>query len=157
MTEEKIIEGLRSLGIERSNHRLVLMLPLVQVAWADDTVQAAERRHILGVAKRAGLVDPEAMQLLERWLTERPDEASLSLGRRILVALAHGAGGSDTDIEPSSLRRVVALSEEVARAAGGLFGMAFTMSTEEREALTEIEFGMNSAGAAFLNRLPSAE
>lgn len=156
MNEAEILEGLHSLGIGAANHRLVLLLPLVQVAWADDAVQAGERRAILDVAQRAGLVDSEAFATVESWLTTRPSAEELALGRRLLVALAHRQVGLGAEVGPADLTRVQRLSEEVARSAGGLFGLAFSVSAEERSALAEIEASVQEASEAFLDLLPTS-
>jgi len=46
----KIDAWLAELKIPRENYRLVMMLPMVYVAWADGRIQAAERKLILQIA-----------------------------------------------------------------------------------------------------------
>ena len=157
MNETEILNGLHHLGIGASNHRLVLLLPLVQVAWADDTIQLAERERILEVARQAGLLDDEGFAVLEGWLTTRPSAADLSLGREILVALAHRQVGLGSDVTPRDLQDVRDLSVEVAKSAGGLFGIAFSVSPEERAALAQLEASLSAASEAFLDQLPTPE
>ncbi len=157
MTETEILKGLHRLGIGASNHRLVLLLPLVQVAWADDTIQLAERERILEVARQAGLLDDEGFERLEGWLTDQPSDSDLALGRDILVALAHRQIGLGASVTPADLKQVQELSVEVAKAAGGLFGIAFTVSPEERATLAELEANLSAASEAFLDQLPTSD
>jgi hypothetical protein len=157
VTETEILKGLHQLGIGASNHRLVLLLPLVQVAWADDTVQLAERERILEVARQAGLLDDEGFLVLEQWLLKRPSDDDLALGRDILVALAHRQFGLGQDVTPTDLDAVRDLSVEVAKAAGGLFGIAFSISPEERATLDALEADLAEASEAFLEQLPTPD
>ncbi|MEZ4317027.1 MAG: hypothetical protein R3F61_05975 [Myxococcota bacterium] len=157
MTEREILDGLHQLGIGARNHRLVLLLPLVQVAWADSEIQAAEREHILETARAAGLMDDEGFALVMKWLTVRPSDDDLALGRDILVSLAYRERGIGADVSAPDLQRVRDLCEQVASSAGGLFGIAFTISREERIALAVIEDALQEASAAFLDQLPTPE
>lgn len=157
MNETEILDGLHSLGIGARNHRLVLLLPMVQVAWADDQIQPEERERILAVAQEAGLLDDEGFRLVHGWLTIRPSDDELALGRDILVSLAHRTMGLGADVGERDLQTVHDLCLEVARAAGGLFGVAFTVSREERIALAVIESALEEASRAFMELLPSSE
>lgn len=154
MDEQEILAAMAELGIEPEMWRLVLMLPLVQVAWADDAVQDAERARILAIAQHAGLVDGQAARMLEGWLTIRPLPEDLALGRRILVALAHRQRGLGAEMDAGELDRVLALCLDVARSAGGLFGAMFSVSRAERAAIAEISAGLKGAADAFLDGLP---
>lgn len=157
MTESEILDGLHELGIASRMWRLVLLLPLVQVAWADDAIQDPERARILEIARAAGLVDEEASAVLEGWLARRPSREQLALGRRLLVALAHRQRGIGAELDAGELDRVIALCLDVARSAGGLFDIAFTVSREERAALAEITGELRGVSDQILDALPSPE
>ena len=155
MTESDILAGLQRLGIDASNSRLVLVLPLVQVAWADNQIQAAERERILHLAQEAGLLDKSGFERVDGWLTQRPSSADLSLGREILVALAHRQVGLGAQIGTVDLQRVRDLCLEVAASAGGLFGLVFSVSPEERTALDAIDRSLSEHSAEYLDLLPT--
>jgi uncharacterized membrane protein YebE (DUF533 family) len=67
------IEGwLKELRVPREAYRIVSLLPLVYVAWADGKIQSQERNLILSIAKDRGLLENGGEQALERWLSDRP-------------------------------------------------------------------------------------
>lgn len=153
MDEQTLRDRLERLGIEPDDWRSVLVLPLVQVAWADTTIQAEERARIAELAQDLG-ANPA---LVERWLAERPSDAELKLGRTLIAALAHRQRGLGAELDPSVLGKLEELSLEVARAAGGLFGLAFTVAPEEKEAIRAIAADLGAASESFLEQLPSPE
>lgn len=138
MTDQDLIAGLKALGLDRDSFRAVALLPLIEVAWADREVQPAERKLILEVAEGHRLLAPGARAVLDRWLAEAPDEATFARGRELLIALAHRTTGVDVDLRPQDVDTMLDLCGHVAEAAGGLFGLAFTTSAEERRAIRRI-------------------
>ena len=64
-----IEKWLQELKVPREAYRVVSLLPLVYVAWADGKVQKAERDVILRIAREQGLLDHGGDAALERWLT----------------------------------------------------------------------------------------
>lgn len=137
MTEQELIDALHAMGIGPENHRLVALLPLVQVAWADGEVQHRERMRILESAHEFG-VTAGAQSLLESWLTTRPSEAFFADARTLLVMLVRRHSGVGADLPADTVDQVQALCLRVASAAGGLFDRMFTVSAEERAALATI-------------------
>ena len=132
MTNAEIEAGLSALGVDRDNLKVLALLPLVQVAWADGVVQGAERAVIRAAAGRLGL---EAPDVLEGWLDKRPTSLQFLTGQQILLALtARGTGG----LMPETLPLLVEWCGEVAEAAGGLFGVAFKIEASERAVIAEI-------------------
>ena len=74
------IDGwLKELHVPREAYRVVSLLPLVYVAWADGKVQGAERNLVLAIARERGLLEHGGAEALERWLTERPSPRQLSV------------------------------------------------------------------------------
>lgn len=157
MNEEQIIEGLHALGISAASWRAVLLLPMVQVAWADDAVQPGERSRILEIARQAGIVDTEGMYVVEGWLIERPSPESMTLAQRIIAALAYRTRGLGSQLGTDEISRLQALCLDVAESAGGLFGVVLSVSGSEREALAAIEAGMEAASEEVLDQLPTSE
>lgn len=153
MDEQTLRDSLERLGIEPEDWRSVLVLPLVQVAWADTTIQAEERARIAELSHDLG-ANPV---LVERWLAERPSDTDLALGRALIVALAHRQRGLGAELDPAVLGRIEELSLEVARAAGGLFGLVFTVAPEEKEAIRSIAADLGAASESFLEQLPTPE
>ena len=88
MASEALTRELNYLGIDESTFAVLALLPLVQVAWADGTIQEQERTLILGLADEQWKLAPDAHDLLESWLLHPPSEDYITRGRRALVALA---------------------------------------------------------------------
>jgi hypothetical protein len=135
LPEPDLQQALRQLGIDRHTVRAVVLLPLVQVAWADGRVQASERGLILEIATRYGLDEPER-EVLTAWLSRQPTEHSFALARRVLLSL--WMRDRQRGEAPASLEGVLRMCHCVARVAGGLFGLAFTVDRREQQLLVEL-------------------
>jgi DnaJ-domain-containing protein 1 len=154
MTDEALTEALAQLGIGPDTLRAVLLLPLVQVAWADGRIQQPERSRIQELARGFGLARGQAW---ERWLESRPDDATLELGRRVLAALALRHRGGDPAFRPEVLEDVEQHCLDVARSAGGLWGIAFSVDAREREALAQIGAALHGARRRHDEDLPEPD
>lgn len=143
MTEDALRDALNALGIPADQWRLIALLPLVEVAWADERIQEAERDLILTVAAEHGVLTT-GWHLLGPWLTERPSQAFLDQARRLLVLLADRHRGIGSDAPVGLLGDLRARCEEVAAAAGGLLGLAWTIDPRERAALDAIRRALSA-------------
>lgn len=155
MKESDLVAELEALGIGKSNYKLVLLLPLIQVAWADGAIQPSERYLILHTARKYGIVDPAALALVEGWLTKPPGHEVHLRARRVVVALAHRMRGLGSDVPHDALDRIESLCYAVARSAGGLLGLFFTLDPRERDAIQEITESLQLEENAALDHLPS--
>jgi uncharacterized membrane protein YebE (DUF533 family) len=70
----KIDALLAELKIPKDAYRLVMLLPLVYVAWADGKIQTQERKLILGIAEDRGLLEHGGRETLEYWLSVPPSD-----------------------------------------------------------------------------------
>lgn len=138
MTDTDLIEALGELGLDATNFRLVALLPLVEVAWVDREIQPAERDLILHAARAQGVEEGPAREILDRWLASRPDDRTFARAREILAALVQRPDASGVALPKGSADAILDLCEHVASAAGGLWGVAFTVSAEERQAIRRI-------------------
>lgn len=64
---------------------LLLLLPLVFVAWADGQVQSRERRLIQAIARGAEFLPGDTAAVLGDWLEHRPTAAEFGQGFRRLT------------------------------------------------------------------------
>lgn len=157
MTDDELIRELDHLGIRGDHVRLVAMIPLLQVAWADGQIQKPERRHILKHAEAFGVHDEYSQGLLESWLTDEPSPAFFARGRRLLVTLAGRHRGLGSDFPPNTITQIESLCLEVAQAAGGLFNRVFTVTPEERTALAQIAAHLASEQWSAEEQLPGQQ
>lgn len=145
MTDAELISTLHSLGLNDENVHAIALLPLLEVAWADGRIHEPERRLILEIARKRGVLDSEAALLLETWLRYRPSDRYMALGRTALAELAR-RGHSDVGITPGTIHEVLQFCEQVAVAASGLLGRAFkTVDPAEKAALAEIAEALSAA------------
>jgi tellurite resistance protein len=136
--DELVRKELAELGLDERSFRAVALLPLIEVAWADHEIQPAEKKHILEVAKGHGLLSGRGAMALQRWLTERPTDYELTVGRRVLVRLARKRDGLGADLPEHALDTVVEMCVQVAEAAGGTFGLFWRVSPEEKDTIRAI-------------------
>lgn len=153
MRDSELTVALEKLGIGPTSLAEVLLLPLLQIAWADGRVQEAERTRIREIARGYGL----AGGAWERWLVRRPSDDELELGRQVLVALALRHRGPTADWGPAVLEDVEQHCLDVGRAAGGLFGLAFSLDASEKAALGEIATALRSVRARADDDLPDPD
>ena len=138
MTDDELRDALARIGIREQDLRAVLLLPLVEIAWADGSVHQTERDVILKIARSYGLVASPGAEALARWLEAPPAEEVRALARKVVVALGSRFQGPTADLGAFLIDSVESHCEAVARAAGGLFGVAFTVGDDERAALREV-------------------
>lgn len=133
MDDHTLRSQLRSLGIDEGTWRVVTLLPLVEVAWADGAVQPAERARILHMADASKALEGDGRLVLEGWLSYRPSPAYFQRGRDALRGLLDRPEAAHIQIDD-----ILSACEAVARAAGGLFGVVGAIDTDERNLLAEI-------------------
>lgn len=138
MTDAELIDELHYLGIDEGNSRVVALLPLVQVAWADGKLQDAERSAIHKIANEGAFATSDGERVLDGWLSNAPSQAYFQRGHRVIVELARRGGGLESGVTGDTIDVVLGYCETVARAAGGLFGLMFSVDANERRAITEI-------------------
>jgi hypothetical protein len=63
---------------------LLLLLPLVMVAWADGAIEGHERRLLLDLARGEEFLPGDTHDVLKRWLEVRPTDAEFGDGFRVL-------------------------------------------------------------------------
>ena len=155
LEDTALLALVKEFGLDESTYPAIVFLPLLYVAWSDGKIQSAEARKIRSIAKQKGLVSGAVGKLLDDWLTNRPNDAFFRAGFSLFLRIVQyeQARYEVTDI--------IALCKEVAHCAGGLFGMAYSVSKEELEALEEIENTLKIRGRDSLlslwSELESAE
>ena len=129
--DAELIERIVALGFNGDSARVLDLLPLIYVSWADGRVQHDERATILAVLEERG-IEPEsdACLLVESLLEHRPSETFLGESLSVLRALT----ASETE-KPETL---VDLCFRVAEASGGLLGLGNRTSPAERDLIAQI-------------------
>ena len=151
----KIDTWLAELRIPREAYRLVTLLPLVHVAWADGRIQREERKLILQIAAERGILENGGRETLEHWLTTPPNPAQLKGNITILNELARSRGQMADEFDADSLQMLLAWCQDVADAAGGLLGLVPARREAEHAALKSIATALDIHSAKGWNSLAS--
>ncbi len=132
-----ILDALVELDIDAQTATAFSLVPMIEVAWADGEVQAAERKALMDAAASRG-IEPGSTtaRLLENWLTRPPQRELHDTWRRYLEALA---GKLDAEQRQHLRDRVIGNARAVAEAAGGFLGLGSKISKGEQAVLDEIE------------------
>jgi hypothetical protein len=137
-----IIDRLVALGVRPEIVTALALVPLVQVAWADGSLDEKERQAILDRAEKSGIAPGTAdHDLLRSWLEKKPEP-------RLLTAWTEMIRGLSEHMPPdefASLKTgLIERAKAVARASGGLLGMG-AISIAEQNAIDRLETAFRSA------------
>jgi tellurite resistance protein len=140
MENAQLKTAAEALGLDDHTLELVRILPLVYVAWSDGKIQPEELVVIMDQAEELGVHNDDSLDILDAWLTERPDEQFFKGGLRLLSFLLASQPESEAK---ESANDVAALCETVAKAAGGLAGHTVRIEARERVALRQVTARLN--------------
>ena len=137
ISKPEVLDKLLQLGIRAETIAALSIVPLVEVAWADGTLDPKERGVILDRARESGVAaGSTAYSLLETWLERRPDP-------KLLDAWTHLVRGIRDELGPEEAARLKAglldQARAVARASGGVLGMGAKVSGAEAAMLARLE------------------
>jgi len=137
ITRPEVLDKLLSLGIKAETVAALSIVPLVEVAWADGSIDAKERRAILDRARDSGLAPGSTAQaLLEAWLERRPEP-------KLLEAWTHMVRGLRDQLGPEEAARLqtslLDQARAVASASGGVLGMGAKVSGAEAAMLARLQ------------------
>ncbi len=86
--DEAVLDQLADLDIQSETVAAVALVPLVAVAWADNSLDDKERSAILSGAQQSGLeAGHPSYQLLEGWLVDPPEPALVDTWKHYIGAL----------------------------------------------------------------------
>jgi hypothetical protein len=133
ITDPEVSRELAELGFTPDTVRLLPLMPVLEVAWAEGGVTDAERKMVVEVARTRGIeAGSAADSQLAEWLDQRPVASVFRRANRLISALF----GTETRFELTP-DDILKSSEAIAEASGGLFGIR-RVSSEERATLDRI-------------------
>jgi hypothetical protein len=137
ITDAAVLEQLAALGLTSETLAALSLVPLVEVAWADGSLDAKEQSALLTAAEQAGLSKNGASyRLLEEWLRERPSPKLLETWKAYVAILSNTLNDQAKQALKQDLLERARL---VAEAAGGFLGLGKRISSAEQAVLTELE------------------
>jgi hypothetical protein len=132
-----VLDALLGLGIRAETVAALSVVPLVEVAWADGSLDAKERGAILEGARQSGIAPGStAHALLEPWLERRPDAKLLSTWLQFVRDLRDRLSAEEAARLKSSL---LDQARAVATASGGVLGLGAKVSNAEAAMLARLE------------------
>jgi len=140
MSDDAVLDQLVTLGLRANTIAALSLVPLIQVAWADGTIQDNERTAILQGAHGKGLEEgSDGYELLQSWLKRQPGDELFTAWEAYIKALA-----AQLNDEQNRLLRnqIVGFAKMVAGSAGGILGFG-KVSASEETVLHRIEAAFN--------------
>ncbi len=136
IVDDLVLEKLVALEIRPETITSISLVPLIEIAWADGTVDQKEKEAILSAIGKFGWTkDSVNYELLNQWLTKKPAAALLTAWKHYVEALCHKMA----DEEVANLKKeIMEHVTVVAEAAGGFLGFG-KISAEERSMITQLE------------------
>lgn len=159
MLRDRMRASLRHLGINDSNYKVLKLLPLIYVAWADGRVEPAQERRLLDLAHNHFRIGREGEELLRLWISERPTKEYFQEGLHDILLLAHAPDDWTFDVD--ELQGLLAHAEAIARTTANAMDAPTAVDADEEEALKVIarELGVDDgkSWAALMTELREDE
>lgn len=134
--DEEVLDRMMELDLEAESIIAFGLVPLVEVAWADGTIQQREREAILRAVDERGIkAGSTNYQLLQNWLQHQPPPKLLEVWRHYSKSLVSSLGAESGALMKE---RVIGNARAVAEAAGGLLGLG-SISAVEKAVLEDLE------------------
>lgn len=136
LTDELASKGFAHLQTSLEVVAAMAVMPMVEIAWCDGEVSAAEKSAVLRGAAEIGIApDSPLYQFLNNWLDQRPPASAMKAWRDYVKAYVEIV---DPAIAAKTKENIIARTEKVARAAGGFLGMGDKISAAEQACLDNL-------------------
>lgn len=135
--DPRVLETLERLDVSAAAMTAFSLLPLVRLAWADTSISQNEFAALLQASQDEGIAyGTPSYRLLSRWLDERPSEQMIQAWIAYAEALS-----KELDEESLAVIRTATIdrAKRIAQASGGFLGLGDRTSTDERNALIDLQ------------------
>lgn len=150
--QQTLATSLQALGFTPKNYRVLMLLPLVYVAWADGKMEDVEIERIDEIARERMLIHPSGLRILDGWLTKRPTEDYFREGLEDLFLLAQTEEGEPL-VSPEELHALLTHAESIARATATALDAPTSVTPEEESALRDIAEALHVDNGSSWRRL----
>jgi len=135
VADEEILQDLQTLGYTADTVKLLHLVPLVQMAWAEGSVSDRERNLILEAARARGIeADSPAGRQLGEWLAQRPSDELFDKTLRAISAILESRSPEERE---AGQRDLLSYCTAIASASGGILGFG-AVTDDERKVLARI-------------------
>ena len=136
MLRDKMKKSLERLGIPVDDYRVIKLLPLIYVAWADGKMERVKRDRIHYFASRQYELSAAGVAVLDRWLTKPPSHAYIAEGLHDILRLARA--NDDMEVDFSELPALLSDAEGIARSTAVALDRPEATTVAADSALEEI-------------------
>jgi len=141
LKDPELVRELQALGFTPDTLSVLPLVPIVQMAWAEGGITAAERTLLVALARERGIADGSpADQLLASWMSHKPADAVFEQAARLIRAILDTGAASPAAM---SADEVIKYAENIAAASGGILGIG-RVSSDERATLEKIAAQLKS-------------
>ena len=133
----KTLDQLMALEISPTVLASLVILPLVEVAWADGKLSEEEKKTVLAQAAKGGFAKGTVnYEILEAWLKERPSPKFLFAWIHYIEGLQESMDQEELDLLKNDL---LERATKVANSSGGFLGLTSKISPEEKAVLKRMQ------------------
>lgn len=136
-----ILKELVALNIRPEILSALCLVPIIEVAWADGTIEEKERQAILEGARKNGF--EEDHEILKEWLQRKPDKTLMDAWMAYMSGFCEIIGKESL----ASLKAdILEHARMVAEASGGFLGLTNPVSEMEKAVLDSIAAFFRESG-----------
>jgi hypothetical protein len=134
---DAVLQRLLDLDVRPETLASLALVPLVEVAWADGSVDANEKKAVLAAVEKMGFAKGSTdYDLVMQWMSHRPDAALLSAWMHYIEGLCEQLSITERVELKTDL---VGHIRDVAMASGGFLGLGEKISKPEADMLAKLE------------------
>jgi hypothetical protein len=141
ITDKSVLLEMVDLGVRPETVTALCLVPIIEVAWADGTLDEKERKAIIEGAKKNGLSND--LPILKEWLCRKPDS-------RLMIAWEAYTQGLCGILSKESIMvlksDIMGLAKKVAQASGSFLGLTNPVSEAELRALDRLSAFFRKTG-----------
>jgi hypothetical protein len=127
---------LKHLDVGPESYKVLKLLPLVYVAWAEGKLTPERAIRLIDLAHNHFQIGAAGERVLRGWLTRRPDTAYFREGLHDIVLLAYAPDEWGFDVD--ELPGLLAHAEAIARTTAQAMDAPTAVTAAENRALAEI-------------------
>lgn len=133
---EVILNRLVELNVKPEIVAALATIPLIEIAWADGKLDSEEKKAVLSHVSEQGIkAGSLEYDIIESWLTNRPDRKLLSAWQAYIKGLCEELSEDERKILKDELLRC---TRAIAEASGGFLGLG-KISFGEQKMLKKLE------------------
>lgn len=141
-----VLQQLVDLDIRPEILAALCLIPIIEVAWANGSVDKKEMNAILEAAKKNSFSGDE--DILREWLQNKPNPKLMEAWEIYMQGLC---GIIDNDAIYSLQHEIISHIQSVAEASGGFFGLTKPISNNEQKMIDKIKGFFAKSGTCYID------